>query len=96
MVGSARCAAAVKPLVRKVVEGVRVGQAPKLEKEGHGGTYFFKDAAGNYVALVKPTDEEPLAPNNPKVAFLPSHRETEACNESCDLMQSKRPLCENE
>jgi len=66
VVGSARCAAAVKPLVRKVVEGVRVGQAPKLEKEGHGGTYFFKDAAGNYVALVKPTDEEPLAPNNPK------------------------------
>jgi hypothetical protein len=64
--GSALCAAAVRPLVRACVDGIRKGVAPRPEKEGHGGTYFFRDAEGRPVAIVKPTDEEPLAPNNPK------------------------------
>lgn len=35
-------------------------------QEGLGGTYFFKNERGEEVAIVKPIDEEPLAPNNPK------------------------------
>ena len=31
-----------------------------------GGTYFMPDEAGSKVAIFKPCDEEPLAPNNPK------------------------------
>ena len=42
-------------------------QEPERATEGLGGTYFFKDDLGNKVAIVKPCDEEPLAPNNPKV-----------------------------
>lgn len=42
-------------------------QEPERAVEGLGGTYFFKDDLGNKVAIVKPCDEEPLAPNNPKV-----------------------------
>ena len=42
-------------------------QEPERASEGLGGTYFFKDEAGCKVAIVKPCDEEPLAPNNPKV-----------------------------
>ncbi len=45
-------------------------QEPERASEGLGGTYFFKDEAGSKVAIVKPCDEEPLAPNNPKVCFF--------------------------
>ena len=45
-------------------------QEPERASEGLGGTYFFKDEAGSKVAIVKPCDEEPLAPNNPKVAII--------------------------
>ena len=44
-------------------------QEPERAVEGLGGTYFFKDDLGNKVAIVKPCDEEPLAPNNPKVCM---------------------------
>lgn len=38
--------------------------------DGLGGTYFFMDELGDRAAIVKPCDEEPLAPNNPKVQRL--------------------------
>lgn len=44
-------------------------QEPERAAEGLGGTYFFKDDLGSKVAIVKPCDEEPLAPNNPKVCM---------------------------
>ena len=45
-------------------------QEPERASEGLGGTYFFKDESGSKVAIVKPCDEEPLAPNNPKVPII--------------------------
>ncbi|KAF9624466.1 hypothetical protein IFM89_011474 [Coptis chinensis] len=33
---------------------------------GLGGAYYFRNIGGESVAIVKPTDEEPFAPNNPK------------------------------
>ncbi len=34
-----------------------------------GGTYLFLNEAGHRVAIVKPCDEEPFAPNNPKAGL---------------------------
>ncbi len=42
-------------------------QEPEASREGMGGTYFFSDEAGRKVGIMKPCDEEPMAPNNPKV-----------------------------
>ena len=44
-------------------------QEPESAREGLGGTYFFKDASAVQTAIFKPCDEEPLAPNNPKVVL---------------------------
>lgn len=41
-------------------------QEPEAATEGLGGTYFFANEAGQKIAIMKPCDEEPLAPNNPK------------------------------
>ncbi|GJP60147.1 hypothetical protein CLOP_g17282, partial [Closterium sp. NIES-67] len=62
-------AAAVPPpvlhLVGAVQEGLRAGAQPVRASGGLGGAYIFRDAEQRNVAIVKPTDEEPLAPNNP-------------------------------
>jgi len=42
------------------------GEEPVALGDGLGGCYVFRSASGRSVAVVKPTDEEPLAPNNPK------------------------------
>ena len=47
-------------------------QEPEASLEGLGGTYFFMNEAGKRSAIVKPCDEEPLAPCNPKVINGPS------------------------
>jgi hypothetical protein len=43
-----------------------LAQEPEAAPSGLGGTYFFKDDKGHKVAIIKPCDEEPMAPNNPK------------------------------
>lgn len=43
-----------------------VAQEPEAATEGLGGTYFFMNDIGKKIAIFKPCDEEPLAPNNPK------------------------------
>ncbi len=43
-------------------------QEPEASLEGLGGTYFFMNEAGKRSAIVKPCDEEPLAPCNPKAS----------------------------
>ena len=45
-------------------------QPPVAAEAGLGGTYFFMDSEGRRVAILKPVDEEPLAPNNPKARVL--------------------------
>ncbi|CAI6001937.1 unnamed protein product [Closterium sp. NIES-64] len=69
---SAACVAttaAVPPpvlhLVGAVQDGLRAGAQPVRASGGLGGAYIFRDSAQRNVAIVKPTDEEPLAPNNP-------------------------------
>lgn len=56
----------VKQLVEEIVKAVRSGVVPIPINSGLGGAYYFKNCQGENIAIVKPTDEEPYAPNNPK------------------------------
>ena len=60
-----------KRLLRSVVRGLKACQEPEAATEGLGGTYFFCNEAGAKIAIMKPCDEEPMAPNNPKVGGGP-------------------------
>ena len=56
-------------MLREATVGLEAGVAPEAAREGMGGTYFLGRASadgGGHVAIFKPCDEEPLAPNNPK------------------------------
>lgn len=67
--GTAHTSVGVRALVKSVVGGLKAWQQPEAATEGLGGTYFFLNEIGKKTAIVKPCDEEPLAPNNPKVAI---------------------------
>ncbi|KAG8659673.1 phosphatidylinositol 4-kinase gamma 7 [Manihot esculenta] len=58
--------ARVKELGKEIMEAMRIGVDPIPIHSGLGGAYYFKNCHGENVAIVKPTDEEPYAPNNPK------------------------------
>lgn len=60
-----RCSVA-KQLVKTVVKAIKNGVDPIPIHNGLGGAYYFRNCHGESVAIVKPTDEEPFAPNNPK------------------------------
>ncbi|XP_030549324.1 phosphatidylinositol 4-kinase gamma 7-like isoform X2 [Rhodamnia argentea] len=56
----------IKQLVKDVVKAIKMGVDPIPVHGGLGGAYYFRNSRGDFVAIVKPTDEEPFAPNNPK------------------------------
>lgn len=57
----------IMELVRSTSAGLEKGNLPIMSSEGSGGAYFMQDALGhNYIAVFKPTDEEPRAENNPR------------------------------
>lgn len=58
--------ASIRRLVKSVSRGLTAEQEPEAAQEGMGGTYFMSNENGRKVAILKPCDEEPLAPNNPK------------------------------
>ncbi|RWW14992.1 hypothetical protein GW17_00021190 [Ensete ventricosum] len=62
---SSRCAR-MKQLVKDAVKAIKSGVDPIPVHNGLGGAYYFRNSNGDKVAIVKPTDEEPFAPNNPK------------------------------
>lgn len=53
-------------LVRKAHQGLAVGLAPQLALDGTGWTYFLRSNSGKKIAVFKPQNEEPLAPENPR------------------------------
>ncbi|GIL86290.1 hypothetical protein Vretimale_13717 [Volvox reticuliferus] len=63
---TAHTSQAVRRLVKSVIRGLRACQEPEKAIDGMGGTYFFANDSGKKAAILKPCDEEPLAPNNPK------------------------------
>lgn len=56
----------MKHMVKDIVEAMKQGVDPIPVHSGLGGAYYFLNTRGESVAIVKPTDEEPFAPNNPK------------------------------
>ena len=60
-------------------------QEPVASNEGLGGTYFFRSEAGGRVGIMKPVDEEPLAPNNPKARLVPVGNEHAGSSLAQDL-----------
>lgn len=58
--------AKTRQLVKEIVKGMKNGVEPLPVHSGLGGAYYFRNVRGESVAIVKPTDEEPFAPNNPK------------------------------
>ncbi|XP_057982059.1 phosphatidylinositol 4-kinase gamma 7-like [Malania oleifera] len=55
-----------RQLVNDIVEAIKIGIEPVPVCSGLGGAYYFRNCIGENIAIVKPTDEEPFAPNNPK------------------------------
>lgn len=55
-----------KQLVKETIKAIKNGVDPIPAQGGLGGAYYFRNVRGDSVAIVKPTDEEPFAPNNPK------------------------------
>lgn len=56
----------MKKLIKQAIEAIECGVDPIPVHGGLGGAYFFRNNRGENIAIVKPTDEEPFAPNNPK------------------------------
>lgn len=56
----------MEQLVEEIIKGMKIGVDPIPVYSGLGGAYYFRNSRGGSVAIVKPTDEEPFAPNNPK------------------------------
>ena len=54
-----------KQCLVKAAQGIQQEFSPKLCGEGTSGSYFMKESGEN-VAVFKPIDEEPYAPNNPR------------------------------
>ncbi|KNA17063.1 hypothetical protein SOVF_083600 [Spinacia oleracea] len=55
-----------KQMVKDIAKAIKKGVDPMPVNGGLGGAYYFRNVRGESVAIVKPTDEEPFAPNNPK------------------------------
>ncbi|ESW11383.1 hypothetical protein PHAVU_008G025300 [Phaseolus vulgaris] len=55
-----------KQLAKDIMKAIKIGIEPIPIQGGLGGAYYFRNSNGENVAIVKPTDEEPYAPNNPK------------------------------
>ncbi|KAL6529274.1 Phosphatidylinositol 4-kinase gamma 7 [Orobanche gracilis] len=66
ILGHSNCFSKMKQLVKEIVKGMKYGVDPIPIHSGLGGVYYFRNVRGESVAIVKPTDEEPFAPNNPK------------------------------
>ncbi|KAJ0247559.1 Phosphatidylinositol 4-kinase gamma 5 [Hirschfeldia incana] len=56
----------LRQMAKDISKALKRGVEPVAVHSGLGGVYFFKNVRGECVAIVKPTDEEPFAPNNPK------------------------------
>ncbi|XP_075082836.1 phosphatidylinositol 4-kinase gamma 7-like isoform X1 [Nicotiana tabacum] len=66
ILGNAGRFAKTKQIIKEIVKAIKTGVDPLPVHSGLGGAYYFRNSRGESVAIVKPTDEEPFAPNNPK------------------------------
>lgn len=64
--GALRCPKEMKGIIDSVRVGFNQKLFPKLTDDGTSGAYRMRDADKENVAIFKPIDEEPYAPNNPR------------------------------
>jgi Phosphatidylinositol 3- and 4-kinase/Ubiquitin family len=57
----------VKDLIESTLAGLEKGHVPLMSSEGTGGAYFMNGPSGQgFISIFKPSDEEPMAVNNPR------------------------------
>lgn len=66
IIGCSDMLSGTKQLVKDIIMAIKGGVEPIPVQSGLGGAYYFRNCYRENVAIVKPTDEEPYAPNNPK------------------------------
>ncbi|XP_004491949.1 phosphatidylinositol 4-kinase gamma 7-like [Cicer arietinum] len=66
IIGCSDMLSGTKQLVKDIMQAIKGGIEPIPIQSGLGGAYYFRNCNRENVAIVKPTDEEPYAPNNPK------------------------------
>ncbi|KAK1269724.1 putative phosphatidylinositol 4-kinase type 2-beta [Acorus gramineus] len=66
IIGCSSQCSETKQLVKDAVKAIKSGVDPIPVHSGLGGAYYFRNSRGESIAIIKPTDEEPFAPNNPK------------------------------
>jgi len=88
IVGDVATASQVRGLVREALAGINAGVLPEVATGGLGGAYYFKNRFQAPIAIVKPQDEEPFAPNNPngyvgKALGLPGVKRSILVGDAC-------------
>jgi len=68
IVGGTTCHPTLQAAMVAAEAGLAAGLRPILAEEGLGGTYFLREPSAQHriVAVFKPADQEPYAPNNPR------------------------------
>ena len=76
--GNLRSNARLEVCLDKLKQGFISGSMPMLAQEGTSGSYILKGSGdeAKAVAVFKPIDEEPFAPNNPRGMQAPFGSET--------------------
>lgn len=52
--------------IKIIRQAFNKGLTPKLTDDGTSGSYQLKNTQKKVIAILKPIDEEPFAPNNPR------------------------------
>lgn len=60
------CPKRLKHVIEKIRQGFNSKLKPKLTDDGTSGTYEMRNIQKQKIAIFKPIDEEPFAPNNPR------------------------------
>lgn len=64
--GGVQCNRRMRKTIEYIKQAFNNGLKPKLTDEGTSGTYEMRDIQKQKIAIFKPIDEEPFAPNNPR------------------------------
>lgn len=64
--GSIYCHKKLRAVIDKIRQSFNSGLYPKLAEDGTSGAYFLRNIKKEPIAIFKPIDEEPFAPNNPR------------------------------
>lgn len=64
--GSVQCNKKMRSIIEQIKQGFNSGLIPKLTDDGTSGTYEMRNVQKEKIAIFKPIDEEPFAPNNPR------------------------------